>query len=80
MVRNAKRLLEKAAYHSGERLTQYYNTPSCDAKSKKFNQRYWSETNNVLLRNAKNYWDPENVFHHCHSVGSKIENCCPPDA
>ena len=80
VVRNAKRLIDKAAIHSGERLTQYYNTPSCDSKLKKFNQRYWSEKNNILLQSAKQHWDPKNIFHHCHSVGSKIENCCPPDA
>ena len=80
VVRNAKRLLDKSAIRSGERLTQYYNTPSCDSKSKKFNQRYWSEKNNILLQNAKRHWDPQNMFHHCHSVGSTIENCCPADA
>ena len=22
-------------------------------------------------------WDPDNIFHHCHSVGSTSQNCCP---
>ena len=80
IVRNAKRLFTKSASRSGEKLTQYYNTPSCGLIDRRFQNRYWSEKNNKLLSKAKKFWDPKNVFNHCHSVGSTIENCCPPDA
>ena len=80
IVRNAKRLFTRSAARSGEKLTQYYNTPSCDSKDRNFQNRYWSDKNNQILLKAKHFWDSKNVFNHCHSVGSTVENCCPPDA
>jgi len=78
VVKNAKTLMTNEAIRHGEKLTQYLNTPSCDL-SKPFHQRYWNEGNYEMLRNAKHYWDPDNVFNHCQSVGSNDNNCCPSD-
>ena len=41
--------------------------------------RYWSDKNYEFLVRTKSMWDPQNVFNHCHSVGSNIEDCCPKD-
>ena len=79
IVKKAKYLMVNSATRAGEKLTQYYNTPSCDSNSQ-FKNRYWSERNNEILLRAKRFWDPQNIFNHCHSVGSTTENCCPPDA
>ncbi len=38
--------------------------------------RYWGPNYPRLLR-LKEYWDPDNVFNHCHSVGSTSNYCCP---
>ena len=78
IVKRAKTLMVKEAIRHGEKLTQYLNTPSCDS-SVSFSQRYWSEKNYNMLLKAKEHWDPENVFNHCQSIGSKDNNCCPPD-
>ena len=77
-VRRAKTLMRNSAIRNGEKLTQYWNTPSCD-ESKDFKTRYWSPKNYEMLLNAKKSWDPENVFNHCQSIGSTNEDCCPPD-
>ena len=53
---------------------QYGNTPSCETID--FAQRYWGAGYPRLLR-IKQAWDPDNVFNHCHSVGSTEQNCCP---
>ena len=79
IVRNAKESMTNLATRFGEKLTQYYNTPSCDSREN-FMNRYWGERNKEMLLKAKQFWDPQNVFNHCHSVGSTIENCCPSDA
>ena len=78
IVKRAKALMVKEANRHGETLTQYINTPSCDS-SKPFHQRYWNEDIYDMLLKAKHFWDPDNVFNHCQSVGSKDSNCCPPD-
>ena len=41
--------------------------------------RYWSDKNYELLVRTKRMWDPQNVFNHCHSIGSNVEDCCPKD-
>ena len=64
------------AYEVGERPIQYMNTPSCDKDGDPFYTRYWGQNYDRLLK-IKNYWDPGNVFHHCHSVGSTSNDCCP---
>eukprot|EP00092_Neocalanus_flemingeri_P022800 GFUD01024724.1.p1 GENE.GFUD01024724.1~~GFUD01024724.1.p1 ORF type:complete len:607 (-),score=100.10 GFUD01024724.1:109-1884(-) len=53
---------------------QYPNTPSCEDID--FGVRYWGSHYPQLLR-IKSAWDPDNVFHHCHSVGSAEQYCCP---
>ena len=53
---------------------QYGNTPSCETID--FARRYWGAGYPRLLR-IKQAWDPDNVFNHCHSVGSTEQNCCP---
>ena len=68
---------------------QYGNTPSCEDID--FGTRYWgsnyprSELLNMVyipssvcrLLKIKRAWDPDNVFHHCQSVGSTDQHCCP---
>ena len=78
VVKRAKRLMRNSAIHRGEKLTQYWNTPTCD-DANDFRTRYWSQKNYNMLLNAKKSWDPDNVFNHCQSIGSTKENCCPPD-
>ena len=78
VVRRAKTTMRNIAIQKGERLTQYWNTPTCD-ESNDFTKRYWSSQNYEMLLKAKSFWDPENVFNHCQSIGSTKENCCPPD-
>ena len=41
--------------------------------------RYWTSSDYKELLKAKEKWDPDNIFNHCHSVGSTTQNCCPPD-
>ena len=53
---------------------QYGNTPSCENID--FGARYWGDNYPRLLQ-IKRAWDPDNVFHHCQSVGSTDQNCCP---
>ncbi len=37
--------------------------------------RYWGSNYPHLLE-VKAKWDPDNMFNHCHSVGSTEEMCC----
>ena len=37
--------------------------------------RYWEDYSGLM--SMKNHWDPENMFNHCHSVGSTDNTCCP---
>ena len=37
--------------------------------------RYWGNSYKRLLT-IKKFWDPNNIFNYCHSVGSTEENCC----
>ena len=67
MMSNAKAL--------GELPHQYSNTPSCDDTFYPFGPRYWGNSYPRLLE-IKKHWDPNNVFNYCHSVGSKVEQCC----
>ena len=39
-------------------------------------ERYWGSHYPRLTR-IKAAWDPKNVFHHCHSVASTAQQCCP---
>ena len=63
---------------AGSTLAQYANTPSCHSGNGKhpFYKRYWNYLYNRLL-DIKKFWDPDNVFSHCHSLGSVEEHCCP---
>jgi len=70
--------IKKSMEHKLEKYKQpyskYYNYPSCDSKDWMF--RYWGDNYSRLLT-IKAYWDPENVFQHCQSVGSTDNMCCP---
>ena len=76
VVQRAKTLMQNEALRHGERLTQYLNTPSCDS-TKPYTQRYWNPENYDMLLKAKKYWDPDDVFNYCQSIGSDDRNCCP---
>ena len=78
IVKRAKTLMRNYAIRHGEKLTQYWNTPTCD-DANDFRTRYWSPHNYKMLLKAKEFWDPENTFNHCQSIGSTNEDCCPPD-
>ena len=53
--------------------SKYANFPSCSESD--WGPRYWA--NYPQLETIKRYWDPDNTFHHCHSVGSQDNRCCP---
>ena len=54
---------------------QYYNTAQCDGQP--FMEKlFHPEVYEWMLR-TKMYWDPNNRFNHCYSVGSTQEDCCP---
>ena len=71
--------------------SKYINWPSCDSTD--WMWRYWGQKYNRLLDIkvsldttkclspldviAQAYWDPENTFSHCQSVGSSDNECCP---
>ena len=90
-VRELKRQLSKDSVPKISQF-QYANTPSCDRGlpfgldwhlfgALEFNQnfsgeRYWGSHYPRLTR-IKAAWDPDNVFHHCHSVASTAQQCCP---
>jgi len=73
-----KHRIKKRMEHKLEKYKQpyskYYNYPSCDSKD--WMLRYWGENYSRLLT-IKAYWDPENMFQHCQSVGSTDNMCCP---
>jgi len=58
---------------SGSTYSKYANFPSCSESD--WGERYWE--NYSKLQTMKNTWDPNNVFNHCHSVGSTNNTCCP---
>ena len=76
VLNRAKTLMRNLALRNEEKLTQYWNTPTCD-ESNDFWMRYWSPKNYNVLLKAKRVWDPINVFNHCQSIGSTDEKCCP---
>ena len=76
-ISRAKTLMRNLAIRNGEKLTQYWNTPSCD-ESNDFKARYFNKDSYEMLLKAKKAWDPQNIFNHCQSIGSTLENCCPP--
>ena len=40
-----------------------------------FIYRYWGNSYPRLLK-IKKFWDPENIFNYCQSIGSTNEQCC----
>jgi len=58
---------------AGVSYSKYANFPSCSESD--WGERYWE--NYSQLKTMKTYWDPANVFNHCHSVGSTDNTCCP---
>lgn len=53
--------------------SKYANFPSCSESD--WATRYWR--NYTQLEDIKARWDPTNTFHHCQSVGSTDNSCCP---
>jgi hypothetical protein len=58
---------------AGKSYSKYANFPSCSESD--WATRYWR--NYTQLLDIKNTWDPANQFHHCQSVGSTDNSCCP---
>ena len=74
-VLHYKRSFVQEAKSRGVHMSQYYNTPACDGQdyvSKFFHPQVYK----WMLR-TKNFWDPDNTFNHCFSIGSREQNCCP---
>ena len=76
VLKNIKETLKRKAIILGNKPMQYPNTPSCDAKDS-FKSRYFSLENYEKLLRTKTFWDPNNKFNHCQSIGNDNENCCP---
>ena len=76
ILREIKEELVRRTLREGDTPTQYLNTPTCDVRGD-FGNRYWGLHSYPKLLNSKTYWDPDNVFHFCQSVGSTDESCCP---
>ncbi len=71
-----KHTFTRDSIEAGEVPYQYLNTPSCDNFGRNYTDRYWGPNYDRLLR-IKRYWDPDNVFDHCQSVGSTMgDDCC----
>ena len=70
-----KYTFNRDAGNAGEIPYQYMNTPSCDKFGPPWQRRYWGNNYEKLLK-IKSFWDPHNVFNHCHSVGSTSNDCC----
>jgi hypothetical protein len=75
-LREIKEELVKRTLYQGDIPTQYLNTPTCDVRGD-FGNRFWGLNSYPKLLESKKYWDPDNVFHFCQSVGSTDESCCP---
>jgi len=73
IIKRVKNTIETNLRTSGSEYSKYANFPSCSESD--WGPRYWE--NYGLLQNVKKYWDPANTFHHCHSVGSTDNTCCP---
>ena len=69
-----KKRMESYLNRSKLPYSKYINWPSCDSSD--WMWRYWGQNYHRLLT-AKQFWDPENVFNHCQSVGSQDNECCP---
>ena len=76
VLRDIKEELVRRTLREGDKPTQYLNTPTCDYRGD-FGNRYWGLKSYPGLLQSKQYWDPDNVFHFCQSVGSTDESCCP---
>lgn len=76
ILRDIKEEMVRRAVKYGDTPTQYLNTPTCDYRGD-FGNRYWGLSSYPKLLESKSYWDPDNVFHFCQSVGSNDESCCP---
>ena len=77
-VLNFKRSFVKEAKGKGAQMLQYYNTPACDGQNF-VNKMFHPQVYERMLK-TKKFWDPDNTFNHCFSIGSTEENCCPEPA
>jgi len=68
-----KKSLESTLDAGNVRYSKYLNWPSCDSTD--WALRYWEDYPRLLK--IKEFWDPGNMFHHCQSVGSTDNSCCP---
>ncbi|XP_023338544.1 uncharacterized protein LOC111709168 [Eurytemora carolleeae] len=73
-VIRVKKTMEKRLDHYNLSYSKYYNFPSCDSED--WMWKYWGQNYYQLLA-IKSFWDPENIFHSCQSVGSTDNSCCP---
>merc|ERR1719394_1812660 len=71
LIKRVKGAIEKNLATSS--YSKYANFPSCSESD--WATRYWR--NYTQLEDIKRTWDPTNKFHHCQSVGSTDNSCCP---
>lgn len=71
IIARVKKTIEGNLANKG--YSKYANFPSCSEAD--WAERYWRNYSQLL--DIKKNWDPSNTFHHCQSVGSTDNSCCP---
>jgi len=62
---------------AGQEYSKYYNFPSCSTKQDiDWKKLYWGDNVGQLM-SIKQYWDPQDMFHHCQSLKNTDQSCCP---
>ena len=80
-IKRVRKKFVKYARKYGETPRQYVNTPAGCREDHfyDFGDRFWGDSYS-RLKEIKEYWDPQNVFRYCNSVGSQSDHyCCTID-
>ena len=79
-IKRVREKFVKNARKYGEKPRQYVNTPAGCREDHfyDFGNRFWGNSYS-RLKEIKKYWDPQDVFRYCHSVGSSEDYCCNID-
>ena len=76
-VNAVKKKIEAKVERMDPKYSKYINWPSCSKLN--WAEKYWGSSLSSL-ETMKRRWDPQNMFHHCQSVGSSPssgKDCCP---